>query len=74
MARLLGATVVGMSTVPEVITANAMGMRVCGISCVANHGAGMTENTLTGEEVLEEMAKASGRLIRLLTRFFGEME
>ena len=74
MARLLGATVVGMSTVPEVITANAMGMRVCGISCVANHGAGMTENTLTGEEVLEEMAKASDKLIRLLKGFFGEME
>lgn len=74
MARLLGATVVGMSTVPEVIAANAMGMRVCGISCVANFGAGMTENTLTGEEVLEEMAKASDRLIRLLTRFFGEMD
>ena len=51
-----------------------MGMRVCGISCVANHGAGMTENTLTGDEVLEEMAKASDRLIRLLKGLFREME
>ncbi len=74
MARILGGTVVGMSTVPEVITANAMGMRVCAVSCVANYAAGMTENRLTGEEVLEEMAKASDRLIRLLKRFFTEME
>jgi purine-nucleoside phosphorylase len=37
----------------------------------ANHGAGMTENTLTGEEVLEEMAKASDKLIRLLKDFSG---
>ena len=66
MARVLGATVVGMSTVPEVITANAMGMRVCGISCVANYGAGMTSNPLSGEEVLEEMGKAADKLGRLL--------
>ncbi len=45
-----------MSTVPEVITANAMGMRVCAVSCVANYAAGM-ENRLTGEEVLEEVGK-----------------
>ena len=74
MARILGGTVVGMSTVPEVITANAMGMRVCAVSCVANYAAGMTENRLTGEEVLEEMAKASDKLIRLLKRFFSEMD
>ena len=73
MARILGATVVGMSTVPEVITANAMGMRVCGISCVANYGAGMTANPLSGEEVLEEMGKASGKLIRLLKGLIPEL-
>jgi len=73
MARILGASVVGMSTVPEVITANAMGMRVCCISCVANYGAGMTANPLSGEEVLEEMEKASGKLTRLLTAFIPEL-
>lgn len=73
MARTLGATVVGMSTVPEVIVANAMGMRVCAISCVANAAAGMTENALSGQEVLDEMAKTSERLIRLLSRFFKEV-
>ena len=73
MARILGATVVGMSTVPEVITANAMDMKVCGISCVANYGAGMTANPLSGEEVLEEMGKASGKLIRLLKGLIPEL-
>lgn len=73
MARILGASVVGMSTVPEVITANAMGMRVCCISCVANYGAGMTASPLSGEEVLEEMEKASGKLTRLLTAFIPEL-
>ena len=74
MARTLGATVVGMSTVPEVITANAMGMRVAGISCVANYGAGMKAEPLSGEEVLEEMEKASGKLIRLLKGLIPELD
>jgi len=73
MARALGATVVGMSTVPEAITANAMGLRVCALSCVANAAAGMTMNRLSGQEVLDEMAKTSEKLIRLLNRFFKEM-
>ncbi len=73
MARMLGAAVVGMSTVPEAITANAMGLRVCALSCVANAAAGMTENVLSGQEVLDEMAKTSEKLIRLLKRFFKEM-
>lgn len=66
MMRILGADVVGMSTVPEVITARHMGMRSCVISCVANYAAGMSEKVLTHEEVLEEMDKASGRLTSLL--------
>jgi purine-nucleoside phosphorylase len=48
-------------------------MRVCAISCVANAAAGMTENALSGQEVLDEMAKTSERLIRLLSRFFKEV-
>lgn len=66
MLRILGADMVGMSTVPEVIVARQMNMRVCVISCVANYAAGMTRNPLAHEEVLEEMEKASGKLVTLL--------
>ncbi|MGO3732194.1 MAG: purine-nucleoside phosphorylase [Vagococcus sp.] len=52
MARLLGADAVGMSTVPEVIVANHMSMRVLGITCVTNLAAGMQAN-LNHEEVVE---------------------
>ncbi len=66
MLRIMGADLVGMSTVPEVITARHMGMRVCVISCVANHAAGMYEKPLSHEEVLQEMNKASTKLVSLL--------
>jgi purine-nucleoside phosphorylase len=73
MARLMGADVVGMSTVPEVIVARHMGMRICVFSCVANYAAGMTEKPLSHEEVLEAMQKTSGRLVRLLLEFLPEV-
>jgi purine-nucleoside phosphorylase len=51
--RAIGADLVGMSTVPEVITARHLGIRVLGISCVTNMAAGMSGQPLNHEEVLE---------------------
>jgi purine-nucleoside phosphorylase len=68
----MGADAVGMSTVPEVIVARHMGMRVCVFSCVANYAAGMTEQPLSHEEVLESMGKTSGSLVSLLLDFIPE--
>ncbi|MGC9371952.1 MAG: purine-nucleoside phosphorylase [Thermovirgaceae bacterium] len=73
MARQMGADAVGMSTVPEVIVARHMGMRVCVFSCVANYAAGMTGKSLSHEEVLDAMQKTSGRLVRLLLDFLPEV-
>ncbi|MEO7672598.1 MAG: purine-nucleoside phosphorylase, partial [Pyrinomonadaceae bacterium] len=51
--RLLGADAVGMSTVPEAIVARHQGMKVLGISCITNFAAGMTDETINHEEVME---------------------
>jgi purine-nucleoside phosphorylase len=65
--RTMGADLVGMSTVPEVIAARHSGMRVLGISCVTNMAAGTTEALLHQEEVLETAARVRGQFIALLT-------
>jgi purine-nucleoside phosphorylase len=64
--RTIGADLVGMSTVPEVIVANHMGMRVLAISCVTNMAAGITNEKINHEEVLETGRKVRGTLVRLL--------
>ena len=66
MVRALGADAVGMSTVVEAIVANHMGMRICGISCVCNLAAGMTENPLTHTEVQEAADKAAPLFTKLV--------
>lgn len=66
MLRTLGADAVGMSTVCEAIAANHAGMRVCGISCVANLAAGMTNNPLTHAEVQECADKAAPLFKKLI--------
>ena len=66
MVRTLGADAVGMSTVVEAIAANHMGMRICGISCVCNLAAGMTENPLTHEEVQEAANKTAPLFTKLV--------
>ncbi len=66
--RTLGATLVGMSTVPETIVARHMGVDVLGISCVTNLAAGLSATQLSHEEVFEAGRKVERRLASLLTR------
>lgn len=58
--RTLGADAVGMSTVPEVIAARHMGVRVLGISCISNMAAGILPEPLTHEDVIKVTARAAG--------------
>lgn len=65
-ARLLGADAVGMSTVPEAITARHCGMRVLGLSLCANMAAGILDRPLTEEEVLDAAEQAKGKFSALV--------
>jgi purine-nucleoside phosphorylase len=64
--RTIGADLVGMSTVPEVIVANYLGMRVLAISCVTNMAAGILPQKINHEEVLETGRQVRDTLIRFL--------
>ncbi len=74
MLRALGADAVGMSTVVEAIAANHMGMKICGISCVANLAAGMTDNPLTHEEVQAASNQAAPLFRKLVTESLGAFQ
>lgn len=72
MLARLGADVVGMSTVPEVIAARALGARVGGLSLVTNRATGRSDERLSHDEVLAAGADASERMIALLSEWVVE--
>jgi purine-nucleoside phosphorylase len=72
--RVIGADVVGMSTVPEVIVANHLGMKVLGISCVTNMAAGILPQKINHEEVLETGAMVRDTLVRFLKALLPRLD
>ncbi len=73
MLRTLGADLVGMSTVPEVLAARHMGLECLAISCVTNMAAGILPQKINHDEVLEIGARVRGTLVRLLKGVIQEM-
>ncbi len=73
MAQILGADAVGMSTVPEVITAVHGGMRVLGISCITNMASGILDQPLNHEEVIETSERVKDDFIKLLKNIIKDI-
>lgn len=72
--RALGASAVGMSTVPEAVTAAHGGQKVLAISCITNMAAGILDQPLSHEEVMQTGARAAEKTIRLLSGILENLE
>jgi purine-nucleoside phosphorylase len=74
MLERLGVDAVGMSTVPEVIVARAIGMRVAAVSCITNKAAGLSLQTLDHNEVVETGRAVASTFESLVTEFVRGLE
>jgi purine-nucleoside phosphorylase len=72
--RVMGADAVGMSTVPEAIVAKHMGMKIAGLSMLANVAAGISGKPIDHSEVLDTATEMNAELGMLLQRFFDKYE
>ena len=73
MFRTLGGDMVGMSTVHETIAAHHMGLKVCGISCITNMGAGILKQELKHEDIKDEAMKAMNHFTAILKEAVGQL-
>ncbi|TYP56110.1 purine-nucleoside phosphorylase [Thermosediminibacter litoriperuensis] len=73
MLKAIGADAVGMSTVPEVIAARQMGIRVMGISCITNMAAGILDKPLSHAEVLEVSERVKEKFVKVLGSIIGKI-
>jgi purine-nucleoside phosphorylase len=74
MLQLIGGKAVGMSTVPESIAANHLGLRVCAVSCITNLAAGLSAHKLTHTEVTEKAAAVEDTFCKFLLAFLNILE
>jgi purine-nucleoside phosphorylase len=73
MLKILGADMVGMSTVPEVTAANYAGLKILGISCITNMASGIQEGALSHDEVVETGKRTASMFKKLLTGIIEEL-
>ena len=73
LARIMGADAVGMSTACETVAARHMGIEVCGISCITNMAAGITQQKLSHQEVQETADRVAVSFQRLITEILLQL-